>query len=70
MRRMVSKGPPPTYTETCTNCQAVIPVREVINIDGEHNRCPKCGEAYKVPGFEKLDVKFDYGKREKGGKGR
>jgi predicted RNA-binding Zn-ribbon protein involved in translation (DUF1610 family) len=48
---MVSKGPPPTYTETCTNCQAVIPVREVINIDGEHNRCPKCGEPYKVPGL-------------------
>jgi hypothetical protein len=26
--------------------------------------------AVRVPGFEKLDVKFDYGKREKGGKGR
>jgi hypothetical protein len=36
------------YTETCTHCQAVIPVRDVM-----HNRCPKCGEAYKVPGSEK-----------------
>ena len=42
-----------TYTDTCKNCQAAIPVRDVINIDAEHNRCPKCGEAYKVPGSEK-----------------
>ena len=35
---------PRTYTDTCKNCQAVIPVRDVINIDAEHNRCPKCGE--------------------------
>ncbi len=47
---MATKGPPPTYTETCTNCRAVIPVRDVVNIDAEHNRCPQCGEAYKVPG--------------------
>jgi len=46
MRRMAAKGPPPVYTETCTNCVAVIPVRDVINIDAEHKRCPKCGEAY------------------------
>ena len=44
---------PAIYTETCTNCGAVIPVRDVINIDAEHNSCPKCGEAYKVTGFEK-----------------
>jgi predicted RNA-binding Zn-ribbon protein involved in translation (DUF1610 family) len=49
---MATKGPQTTYTETCTNCQAVIPVRDVINIDAEHNRCPKCGEAYTVPGPE------------------
>jgi predicted nucleic acid-binding Zn ribbon protein len=54
MRRMVTKGPPPTYTEMCTHCQAVIPVRDVINIDAEQNRCPKCGAAYKVPGSEPL----------------
>jgi predicted Zn finger-like uncharacterized protein len=46
---MATKGPQPTYTETCTHCQAVIHVRDVINIDGEYNRCPKCGEAYKAP---------------------
>jgi hypothetical protein len=50
---MATKGPPPTYTETCPHCQAVIPVRDVINIDAEHNHCPKCGEAYKVPGWKK-----------------
>ena len=38
MRRMATKGPPPTYTETCTHCGAVIPVRDVINIDAEHIR--------------------------------
>ncbi|WP_157467538.1 hypothetical protein [Edaphobacter aggregans] len=38
---MATKGPPPTYTETCTHCLAIIPVRDVINIDAEHNRCPE-----------------------------
>ena len=56
MRRMGTKGPPPTYTETCTNCGAVIPVRDVVNIDAKNNRCPKCGEAYKVPGSEKWQL--------------
>jgi Zn-finger nucleic acid-binding protein len=50
---MSSKGPPPTYTETCPHCQAVIPVRDVINVDADRNLCPKCGGAYKVPGSEK-----------------
>ena len=53
MRRMATKGPPLTYTQTCTHCQAVVPFRDVINNDAEHNRCPKCSEAYKVPGSEK-----------------
>jgi predicted RNA-binding Zn-ribbon protein involved in translation (DUF1610 family) len=53
MRRMATKGTPPTYTETCSHCGAVIPVWETVYIDGENKRCPKCGEAYKVPGSEK-----------------
>ena len=31
----------------------VIPVSETMYVDGENKRCPKCGEAYKVPGSEK-----------------
>jgi hypothetical protein len=37
----------------CTITVGVIPVRDVINVDAEYNRCPKCGEAYKAPGSEK-----------------
>jgi predicted Zn finger-like uncharacterized protein len=48
MRRMATKGPQPAYTQTCPHCQAVIHVRDVINLDGERNRCPKCGEAYPI----------------------
>jgi hypothetical protein len=51
MRRMATKGPPPHLHGDLHPCQAIIHVRDVVNIDGEHNRCPKCGEAYKVPGL-------------------
>ncbi|WP_353073120.1 hypothetical protein [Tunturiibacter gelidiferens] len=56
MRRMATKGPQPTYTEICTNCGVVIPVRDVVNIDAKNNGCPKCGEACKVPGSEKWQL--------------
>jgi hypothetical protein len=46
---MATKGPPPTYTETCTHCGAVIPVREMLYVDGENKRGPRCGGTYTVP---------------------
>jgi hypothetical protein len=46
---MATKGPPPTYTETCTNCGAVIPVSETMYVDGENKLCPRCGGTYAVP---------------------
>ena len=54
MRRMATKGTSPTYTEICTNCGAVIPVRDVINIDAKHNRRPKCGEVISSAGVRAL----------------
>jgi hypothetical protein len=33
---MANKGSPPTYTETCTNCGAAIPVTETLYVDGEN----------------------------------
>jgi rRNA maturation protein Nop10 len=53
---MTTKGPPPTYTETCTNCGAVTVSATFVNIDAKNNRCPKCGEAYNVSGSEKWQL--------------
>ena len=56
MRRMATKGTSPTYAEICTNCGAVIPVRDVINIDAEHNRRPKCGEVISSARRQSIDL--------------
>jgi hypothetical protein len=39
----------PQFTETCSLCQAVIPVRDVLHVDGARSRCPHCGGIYPVP---------------------